>query len=248
VTKSIQAKPKRLAVPSGIRFIYFGRPRRGERHQGVMTLAWRINEERHEVEIGFAYCSPLDSWAKGKGRSIAMTRLATMVIRAPYLYQPRRVALEIAHALMTHDFQTAAQVCRAFPSSEVRRHVPGWSRDLAKRLQKENVNTRIEKVWRQMVDRQFKKFSRRPSTHAPDAFHYACIDEAAPVDPNIWQKILSSPSMVKQFPNVSKLFNSNLPTGVATLIRRAAQRKAPMAPFIPDPVARIITDILRMPL
>ncbi len=130
-SKPVQDKPPRLSIPEGVRFLYFGRPRQGERHQGVMTVAYRINPERHEVEIGFAFCSPLDAYNKDRGRSIALDRLKVMVIRAPYLYQPRRVLVEIVQALMTHDFQTAAQVCRAFPSSLVRNQVPSWTKDLA---------------------------------------------------------------------------------------------------------------------
>jgi len=129
-----QVKPLRLAIPPGIHFLYFGRPRADNRHQGVMTVVWRINEERHQVEVGFSFCSPLDHWVKVKGKCIAIERLDAWPIQMSYLYQPQRLVAEIAQALMEHEFEILAQGSSAFPSSIVRRAVPGWTRGLAKRL------------------------------------------------------------------------------------------------------------------
>ena len=129
-----QVKPLPLAIPPGIHFLYFGRPRADNRHQGVMTVVWRINEERHQVEVGFSFCSPLDHWVKVKGKCIAIERLDAWPIQMSYLYQPQRLVAEIAQALMEHEFEILAQGSSAFPSSIVRRAVPGWTRGLAKRL------------------------------------------------------------------------------------------------------------------
>ena len=130
-----QPKEKSLPVPEGVKFLYFGRPKQGSHaHIGVVTIAYRINQVARQIEIGFSCCSPQDSWVKAKGRDIAMTRLATIPINVPYIYHTRQLIVDAAQALMTHDFQTLAQIGRAFPSSQVRRHIPSWTRGLAKWL------------------------------------------------------------------------------------------------------------------
>ena len=138
-----QAKPERVAIPAGIRFIYLGRPRQGERHQGVMTVAYSVAPKSHMVEIGFSFCSPSDAWIKNKGRELAIKRLRKSPITAHYLYEPKRLVVQIAQALMERRFKELSNVVTldgravtpAFFST-----APSWTLALARRLKPRKVS------------------------------------------------------------------------------------------------------------
>ena len=136
--RPFQVKPPRLTIPTGVRFLYLGRARQGERHQGVMTVAYSVCKMAHLIEIGFSFCSPVDSWVKAKGQKLAVERLLKMPITAPYLYEPRRLVLHIAQALMERRIDELSHMVTidgkvmSVPFWE--KIVPGWSRTLAQRL------------------------------------------------------------------------------------------------------------------
>ena len=136
-----QAKPERVVIPAGTRFIYLGRARQGERHQGVMTVAYSVDEKNREVKIGFSFCSPKDPWVKAKGQSIALDQIVGLRLHAPYLYEPKREVVEIAQALMEHRWDWLKYYCaRNWPGGLVIKKVPCWSKALARRLKTRKVS------------------------------------------------------------------------------------------------------------
>ena len=123
----------RLTIPPGTRFIYFGRP-----GPGVMTVAYSICEKVHLVEIGFSFCSPKDPWVKSFGQQLAIDRLLKIPITAPYLYEPKRLVLQISQALMERRISEISEMATIdglkMSVSVWEQRVPGWSKDLAQRL------------------------------------------------------------------------------------------------------------------
>ena len=136
-----QLRSEKLTIPAGVRFIYFGRSRQGERHQGVMTVAYSVDEKNREVKIGFSFCSPKDPWVKAKGQSIALDQIVGLRLHAPYLYEPKREVVEIAQALMEHRWDWLKYYCaRNWPGGLVIKKVPCWSKALARRLKTRKVS------------------------------------------------------------------------------------------------------------
>ena len=139
-----QAKPERVVIPAGIRFLYFGRAKQGERHQGVMTVAYSVCQNPDLIEIGFSFCSPADSWVKDRGRELAVERLLKMPITARYLYEPRRSVFHIVQALMERKFQELSKIVTVDGSEFFAPYwaskVPCWSKDLARRLNERKVS------------------------------------------------------------------------------------------------------------
>lgn len=134
-------KPARLAIPEDVRFMYFGAPK-GERkagqpeHQGVMTVAYRVSDKLKIVSIGYSFCSPKDRWVKSRGQSIALQRLENWTIVAHYLYEPRRLVMHIAQALMEHSWVGLVGVIgkSGLHNAKVMETLPSWTHSLAKWL------------------------------------------------------------------------------------------------------------------
>ena len=135
-----QLKPARLTIPAGVRFIYFGRP-----GPGVMTVAYSIHEKSQTIEMGYSFCSPMDNWIKAKGQDIALRRLNQRAVVANYLYEPRRLVVQIAQAMMERRFKNLGDVLFTFPG-DLKTTVPGWSRDLARRLKVRTWECLVPKV------------------------------------------------------------------------------------------------------
>ena len=135
------SQPKaRLTIPAGVRFIYFGRP-----GPGVMTVAYSIHEKSQTIEMGYSFCSPMDNWIKAKGQDIALRRLNQRAVVANYLYEPRRLVVQIAQAMMERRFKNLGDVLFTFPG-DLKTTVPGWSRDLARRLKVRTWECLVPKV------------------------------------------------------------------------------------------------------
>ena len=126
-----QPKKKGLPVPQGMKFYYYGRPRKGSNdHHGVVTVAW-IESSPGTLVMGFSFCSPEDPWCKIAGRELAMKRLYEHPLVMPYLYSPKRTVHETVRAVVTHDFMRIAALS---PGATMLGMVPSWTKDLAKRL------------------------------------------------------------------------------------------------------------------
>lgn len=130
----VQTKPPRVDIPAGVRFIYFGRPRQDERHQGVMTVAYSLDLRNHVVQIGFSLCSLKDQWVKAKGQEIAIHRLLSFPITARYLYEPRRLVVHIAQALLEHRKGEIRSISTGCSNNWLSMQIPSWTLDLARRL------------------------------------------------------------------------------------------------------------------
>ena len=130
----------RPIIPPGVRFIYFGRP-----GPGVMTVAYSIHEKSQTIEMGYSFCSPMDNWIKAKGQDIALRRLNQRAVVANYLYEPRRLVVQIAQAMMERRFKNLGDVLFTFPG-DLKTTVPGWSRDLARRLKVRTWECLVPKV------------------------------------------------------------------------------------------------------
>ena len=139
-SRPTQAKPERVTIPAGVRFIYFGRP-----GPGVMTVAYSIHEKSQTIEMGYSFCSPMDNWIKAKGQDIALRRLNQRAVVANYLYEPRRLVVQIAQAMMERRFKNLGDVLFTFPG-DLKTTVPGWSRDLARRLKVRTWECLVPKV------------------------------------------------------------------------------------------------------
>ncbi len=99
---------KHLPVPSGVKFLYFGRldlQGPSNRHRGVITVAWK-EAAPGMLLISFALCSPKDRWCKITGRDLAISRFeghpGPYII--PCLYSPRGTVHEVVRAVLSHDF------------------------------------------------------------------------------------------------------------------------------------------------
>lgn len=167
ITRTQQPKQQiSPAVSPGVQFLYFGRPGLDEgaiwrqlrglgppnRHRGVVTVAYAIAEKSHLVEISFSFCSPEDRWCKATGRRLADQRLGDKYLTVPYLYSPKRTIHEVARAVMKHDWKTLFRIAD-YTQADLRpfqRSVPGWTRDLAKRLAIQNIPIPI--LYRMMAD------------------------------------------------------------------------------------------------
>jgi hypothetical protein len=172
-----QARPSRLAIPAGVKFIYFGRPRQGDRHQGVMTVAYSVHEKSQTIEMGYSFCSPVDNWIKAKGQDIALRRLNQRAVVANYLYDPRRLVLQITQAMMERKFDSLGNVLFTYPG-DIEASVPSWSKDLARRLKARKVS-RVPRL---------KLFERRSFGPYADLAKSAksCVSESAPVPNEAW--------------------------------------------------------------
>ena len=135
-----QLRSEKLTIPAGVRFIYFGRP-----GPGVMTVAYSIHEKSQTIEMGYSFCSPMDNWIKAKGQDIALRRLNQRAVVANYLYEPRRLVVQIAQAMMERRFKNLGDVLFTFPG-DLKTTVPGWSRDLARRLKVRTWECLVPKV------------------------------------------------------------------------------------------------------
>ena len=219
-----QAKPPRLAIPAGVRFIYLGRPRQGERHQGVMTVAYSVCKMPHLIEIGFSFCSPLDSWVKAKGQKLAVERLLKMPITAPYLYEPRRLVFHITQALVEQRFQELSKIVTVDGSEFFAPYwaskVPGWSKDFAQRLKTRKVSgiSRLKLFERRSFESVHDAFLRHKAPPKAKGFgpqvdqakfDAACVEEAAPVSPAAWN-LLAPTNLLEQ---IRLAMKSPRPTG-----------------------------------
>ena len=132
-TNPVQDKAPRIEIPAGVRFFHIGRPREGERHQGVMTVAYFIDLRNHVVQIGFSLCSPKDPWVKAKGQELAIHRLLSFPITVLYLYEPRRLVIQIAQALMEHRCKELRSISTG-SLGWLSMQIPSWTLDLASSL------------------------------------------------------------------------------------------------------------------
>lgn len=127
--KLVQGKKRGLSIPPGTTFIYIGRPRGGAReHQGVVTVAM-LSPAPGILHLGFSFCSPSDPWCKITGRDLAIARLINPIM-VPCLYSPRQIALEVARAVMMHDFE----LLRVGLRMPFLTNVPSWTKKLVKKL------------------------------------------------------------------------------------------------------------------
>lgn len=134
-----QSKVKGLPIPPGVSFIYYGRPSKmmsrkfgAFGHLGVMTVAFRIVSPG-VLHLAVACCSPKDPWCKVAGRDLALKRLYDDPIITPFLYEPWRIARQVAEALIKRDF-AGLQNFGVTPCQNIERLVPGWAKKLANRL------------------------------------------------------------------------------------------------------------------
>ena len=145
-SKPSQLKPERATIPAGVRFIYFGRPRQGERHQGVMTVAYQELPDGYPkakgyfIKVGFALCSPSDSWVKAKGQDLAIQRLWKTPIVARYLYEPKRLVVQIAQGLLEHRIKEIQAITTGNTAWLSIMELPSWTVALARRLKTRKVS------------------------------------------------------------------------------------------------------------
>lgn len=101
---------------SSIKFYYLGwPPDHNQNHNGVLTLAVRHEPRDKQVEIGFSFCSPKDSFSRKEGRKLAVCRLEEMPLRFKYLYEYRRTFREVVKALCHRDFDSLQNVAYVSP-------------------------------------------------------------------------------------------------------------------------------------
>jgi hypothetical protein len=130
-----QSKKKPLRIPPGVTFIYIGRPRGDAReHHGVVTVAM-ISPSPGILHLGFSFCSPSDPWCKITGRDLTLARLINP-IKVSYLYSPRQTALEVAKAVMAHDFE----LLRVRLSTPFLAKIPSWTKKLAAKIEQKKEN------------------------------------------------------------------------------------------------------------
>lgn len=185
----VPPKKKVPPAPPGVKFLYFGRPRRQPQqrhkglpdllqhllghpkngsleHHGVVTVAYSIAERVPLVEIAFSFCSPKDRWCKATGRDMAITRLHNSPITVPYIYSPKRTMHEVVRAILSHDFQ---RLERLIPGMKAwgNCRVPSWTKDLAERMERKEITA-------SEINRTLGRPANwRPDpTHAADAFTY----------------------------------------------------------------------------
>jgi hypothetical protein len=121
-------------VPPNVKIFYLGRPGKevspllgAKAHDGVMTMAVKIQELY--LEFGFAFCSPQDPWCKVIGRDTALVRLGNMPMRVPYLYDPKQMISQVAHAVLAHDLKGLVGYGVIIPKNL---SIPTWTKELLK--------------------------------------------------------------------------------------------------------------------
>lgn len=132
--KSLQPKLSRLAIPPGLVFLYIDR----------VTIAVLLRGEDlalGTIQIGFAFCHSgnakkgikPDRYSKIIGRNEAMKSLYDDPLIVRYLYDPIRIAKEVSRAVLAHNFDQLSRF-GAELSLDFRRRVPGWTKAIAKRI------------------------------------------------------------------------------------------------------------------
>lgn len=71
-------------IDPNVKFVYFGDRSTANNHDGVITVASYVDEEKKHVYYGVAYCSPGDTYDKRKGKWLAYERLCTGQRRVGY--------------------------------------------------------------------------------------------------------------------------------------------------------------------
>ena len=79
-----------------------------------------------------------------------------MPLTVNYLYEPRRMVIQIARAMMEHRFKEVGQFCNRSERT-LGLLAPSWTRKLAEWLNGQDIYRRTEKVWRSLLDRKSAK-------------------------------------------------------------------------------------------
>lgn len=56
-------------------FRYFGIPKNGSKHSGIICVATKLNKEKNTIDLGASFCSKKDVFSKKLARIIASGRL-----------------------------------------------------------------------------------------------------------------------------------------------------------------------------
>ena len=140
-------------------------------------MAYSFAEKMNLIEISFAFTNMgnpkkgvrPDQHCRAEGRRQALKRLKDHYLTIPYLYSPERTIHEVVRAVLKHDWRVLFANAN-YVKSDLRpfqRSVPGWTKDLAKRMETRRVSG-ISKLFR---------FRRPDTAQAIDALHFAlCLD------------------------------------------------------------------------